>query len=96
MLSPDEVAKVAALARLRLSEGELRSYAAQLGRLVDYVAILGDADTEGVEPMAHAADVRNVFREDEARPSLPREAALANAPKADGRCFLVPQILEGA
>jgi aspartyl-tRNA(Asn)/glutamyl-tRNA(Gln) amidotransferase subunit C len=44
--------------------------------------------------MVHAVELSNVFRDDVVRPSLPREAALANAPKTDGQCFLVPQIID--
>ncbi|MFC1759449.1 aspartyl/glutamyl-tRNA amidotransferase subunit C [Planctomycetota bacterium] len=50
-------------------------------------------DTENVEPMAHAADVANVFADDILQPSLDRADALANAPKADDECFRVPAVL---
>ena len=58
--------------------------------------MLNEVNTDGVEPMAHALDVHTVFRQDEVKPSLPREQALKNAPKSDGKYFLVPQIIEGA
>jgi aspartyl-tRNA(Asn)/glutamyl-tRNA(Gln) amidotransferase subunit C len=61
--------------------------------VITYVEQLGEPDTAGVEPMAHAADLSGVFRDDEPRPSLSREQALANAPHADGECFLVPAVL---
>ena len=93
-LSPEQVAKVASLARLKLTPVEQEQMAAQLGQILDYVEVLNEVDTDGVEPMAHAVEVTNVLRADEPRESLPREAALANAPKTDGECFLVPQILE--
>ena len=93
MLSGDDVAKVALLARLHLSEAERQEYAVQLGRLLDYVRVLDEVDTADVEPMAHAVDLVNVLREDELRPSLAREDALANAPSTDGRFFLVPPVL---
>ncbi len=54
---------------------------------------MGEVDTEQVEPMAHALDVANVFREDVVRPSLDRREALANAPKRDDECYLVPAVL---
>ena len=63
-LSPDEVAKVALLARLRLAPGELETYTGQLNIIVDYVSALKELDTEGVEPLAHGVEVRNVFRDD--------------------------------
>jgi aspartyl-tRNA(Asn)/glutamyl-tRNA(Gln) amidotransferase subunit C len=81
------------LARLRLSADELETMTRQLAQVVDYMALLGELDTSGVEPMAHAIEVANVFREDEVRPSLERTAALANAPHHDGQCYLVPAVL---
>ncbi len=95
-LSIDDVKKVAKLARLKLTPEEEQQFASQLGQILDYVEMLGEVNTENVEPMAHAADVANVFRADEVQPSIDREKTLLNAPKTDGKYFLVPQILEGA
>lgn len=92
-LTTEEVDKVAVLARLKLSAAERDRMAAQLGEVLEYVAVLNEVETEDVEPMAHAVDLTNVLRDDLERESLPREAALANAPKTDGECFLVPPIL---
>lgn len=94
-LTRDAVAKVALLARLKLTDVELDRLTPQLSRILEYVEILNEVDTESVEPMVHAVELSNVFRADEVGESLPREAALANAPKTDGRFFLVPQILDG-
>jgi aspartyl-tRNA(Asn)/glutamyl-tRNA(Gln) amidotransferase subunit C len=93
-LTNDEVAKVALLARLRLSPDELAMFTGQLNSIVDFVAQLQEPDTSGVEPLAHGVEVRNVFREDVLGPSLPREKALANAPKRNQEGFLVPAVLE--
>lgn len=93
-LTRDEVAKVALLGRLKLTADEVDRMTVQLGRVLEYVDILNEVDTQHVEPMAHAIELRDVFREDVPVPSLPREDALANAPKSDGRCFVVPAILE--
>jgi aspartyl-tRNA(Asn)/glutamyl-tRNA(Gln) amidotransferase subunit C len=93
-LTRDEVAKVALLGRLHLTADEMDRMTVQLGRVLEYVDILNEVDTKHVEPMAHAIELRDVFREDVPVPSLPREDALANAPKTDGRCFVVPAILE--
>jgi aspartyl-tRNA(Asn)/glutamyl-tRNA(Gln) amidotransferase subunit C len=93
-LSADEVAKVAMLARLRLSPDELATFTGQLNATVDYVTQLQALNTEGVEPLAHGVEVRNVFREDVRGPSLDREDALANAPKRNAESFLVPAVLE--
>jgi aspartyl-tRNA(Asn)/glutamyl-tRNA(Gln) amidotransferase subunit C len=93
-LSIDEVAKVALLARLRLSPAELETFTGQLNAIVEFVTLLQKLDTTDVEPLAHGVEVRNVFREDVRGPSLPREAALANAPKRNLESFLVPAVLE--
>ncbi len=95
-LTDADVAKVATLARLKLTDAETTRLAGEMATILNYVAILNEVDTEDVEPMAHAVDVVNVLRPDEIQPSLPRADALANAPQSDGECFLVPQILDGA
>ena len=91
-----DVAKTAMLARLKLSDAELGTFGSQIARLLDYVEILSEVDTEDVEPMAHAVELSNVFREDKPRESLARDDALANAPKTEGEYFLVPPILSGS
>ncbi len=95
-LTQDDVKKVARLSRLKLSESEPGQLVDQLGKILNYVELLNEVDTDGVLPMAHPGDLMNVFREDQPTPSLDRKDALANAPKTDGKYFLVPQILEGA
>lgn len=94
-LDRETVVKVAGLARLKLSDAEIDDYAGKLGQVLGYIAVLNEVDTTNVEPMVHAIELRNVFRADEVQPSLPRTEALRNAPKTDGVCFLVPQILDG-
>lgn len=94
VLSRGDVEKVALLARLKLNETELDRMTEQLGAILGYIEQLGAVDTEGVEPMAHAVERTNVFRDDVETPMLPVDVALANAPKTDGRYFLVPQILD--
>ena len=93
-LSIDEVAKVALLARLRLSPEELPTFTGQLNTIVDFVAQLQELDTSNVEPLAHGVEVRNVFRDDVRGPSLPRAKALANAPQRNDDGFLVPAVLD--
>ena len=92
-LTRADVEKVALLARLRLSDAELETMTGQLAQIVGYVDLLSEVDTEGVEPMAHAVEVTNVFAADEVRPSLPRDEALATAPRHNGRGYLVPAVL---
>jgi aspartyl-tRNA(Asn)/glutamyl-tRNA(Gln) amidotransferase subunit C len=88
------VEKVAKLARLQLSGEELDRYGAQLGAILDYIAKLEKLDVSGLEPLAHAVATSNVFRADEPRPCLTREAALQNAPEKTGDFFIVPKIIE--
>ena len=96
LLTKSAVAKVAHLARLKLSDVELDLFTTQLGQVLGYVELLNELNTDDVDPIAHVADIANVFRDDELKPSLPRAAALSNAPKTDGKFFVVPQILEEA
>jgi aspartyl-tRNA(Asn)/glutamyl-tRNA(Gln) amidotransferase subunit C len=93
MLSRADVEKVALLARLRLTDAELETITGELAQIVGYVDQLGEVNTEGVEPMAHAIELANVFRSDQLAPSLPREEALASAPHHDTRGYLVPAVL---
>lgn len=92
-LTRQDVEKVSLLARLRLSPEELERMTEQMGQIVAYVESLSELDTDNVEPMAHALDVANVFAADELRPSLGRDAALANAPHHDREFYLVPAVL---
>jgi aspartyl-tRNA(Asn)/glutamyl-tRNA(Gln) amidotransferase subunit C len=94
MLSEDDIRKVAHLARLNLSDQEVAELRPQLSNLIDYVAVLDEVDTEDVEPLVHAIEQTNVFRDDTPTEPLSREDALANAPKTDGKYFLVPPIIE--
>jgi aspartyl-tRNA(Asn)/glutamyl-tRNA(Gln) amidotransferase subunit C len=92
-ISRVDVEKVALLARLHLTEAELETITGQLSQIVGYVDQLGEVDTDNVEPMAHAIEVANVFRNDQVTSSLPRAEALDNAPHHDDRGYLVPAVL---
>ena len=92
-ISRQDIEKVALLARLQLTEAELATMTEQLAQIVGYVDQLAEVNTEGVEPMAHAVEVTNVFRDDAVTESLPREEALANAPKRDSECYRVPAVM---
>jgi aspartyl-tRNA(Asn)/glutamyl-tRNA(Gln) amidotransferase subunit C len=93
-LSLDEVRWVAKLARLELTDSEVETMTRQLGAIVTYVDQLQKVNTDGVEPLAHALPIHNVFRDDEPRPSLPVDAALANAPDRRGDFYGVPAVLD--
>lgn len=92
-ISRDEVEKVSLLARLRLTAEDLDQMTSQLGAILQYMELLAEVDTEGIEPLAHPLDVANVFREDRVQPSLDRQRALAGAPHRDEECYRVPAVL---
>jgi aspartyl-tRNA(Asn)/glutamyl-tRNA(Gln) amidotransferase subunit C len=92
-ISRQDIEKVALLARLQLTEDELSKMTLELAQIVGYVDQLGEVNTDGIEPMAHAVATANVFRDDAFAASLPREEALANAPHRDERGYLVPAVL---
>ena len=92
-VSRDDVEYVARLARIELTEEEKNTLTSQLNSILGHIEKLSELDTEGVEPTFHVFDVRNVFREDQVRPSLPTEEILKNAPVRDGNFFKVPKII---
>jgi len=94
-IGPSDVAYVAALARLALSEDEITSMAHDLEQILDHVAALDDLDTEAVPPTAHGFELATPMRPDRPEPPLDPELALANAPEREATAFLVPKMLEG-
>jgi aspartyl-tRNA(Asn)/glutamyl-tRNA(Gln) amidotransferase subunit C len=92
-LAPEDVQRIAHLARLQLSEAELAAYSVQLQAIVAFVDQLQAVDTTGVEPMVHAIELSNVLAADEVRVGLSRDAALSNSPDHDDECFRVPAVL---
>ena len=92
-LSRDDVAKLAALARIEISEEELVSLSSQFGVILDAVARVQEVNLDGVIATSHPQPIQNVFREDQVRPSLTPEQALSGAPAQEEQRFRVPQIL---
>jgi aspartyl-tRNA(Asn)/glutamyl-tRNA(Gln) amidotransferase subunit C len=92
-LGREDVAHLARLARLALTDEELDHFAGQLSAVLDAVAEVGKADVADVPPMTHAVPLTNVTREDVVTPCLPRDVVLAEAPAAEDDRFRVPQIL---
>lgn len=92
-LTPADVAHVAKLARLDVTEEEVDLFAEQLAAVLDHAADVAALDTAGVPPTAHPLPLENVLRSDEPRPSLDRDEVLAMAPDAEGGRFKVPRIL---
>lgn len=93
-ISAKQVEHVASLARLELTEEEKEMYTEQLNAILGYAEKLGSLDTDGIEPTDHAVPLANVLREDEARPSLPLERVLLNAPDEEDGQIKVPAVLE--
>lgn len=93
-IAGDQVRHVAHLARLKLTDEEIHRYAAEISGILDYVDLLNELDTSSVEPTAHPLPLRNVLREDEIRPSIGPEDALANAPQRQDTFFRVPKVLQ--
>jgi aspartyl-tRNA(Asn)/glutamyl-tRNA(Gln) amidotransferase subunit C len=89
-----DVAYVAHLARLQLTDTEMAQFSAQLQNILAYVTKLNELDVSNVEPTAHAVPLTNVLRKDEARPSIERERVLANAPETARDLFIMPKIVE--
>ncbi len=85
---------LARLARLDLNDAEKDRFASQLSGILAYVEQLRELDTAQVEPTAHVIPLENVMRDDDVRPSLPREEALCNAPDRTEQFYRVPKIIE--
>jgi aspartyl-tRNA(Asn)/glutamyl-tRNA(Gln) amidotransferase subunit C len=92
-ITQEEVRHVANLARLDLSDAEEARMTEQMNNILSYMEKLNELDTSGVPATTHAIQLQNVFRQDEAVPSLNREQALANAPQSDGVSFIVPKVI---
>ena len=93
-LTPDEVKRIARLARVGLSDDEVAHFQVQLSDLLDYFQRLQEVDTEKLPPTAQTLAMHNVMRDDEPRPSFDKEEVLANAPQREDDLFRVRAILE--
>ena len=89
-----DIAHVARLARIELSDQQLADYRAQLGVILDHAARVQELPTDGVAPTSHPLDMVNAFREDIVRPSLDRDEVLSQAPDATNGFFRVPPSLD--
>ncbi|HEY1622085.1 MAG TPA: Asp-tRNA(Asn)/Glu-tRNA(Gln) amidotransferase subunit GatC [Streptosporangiaceae bacterium] len=92
-ITRDEVAHLARLSRLALSEQELENFAGQLDVIITAVARVQEVAADGIPPMTHAVPVVNVFRDDVVVPPIGAQAALSQAPAAEQDRFRVPRIL---
>ena len=92
-ITRDDVAHLAQLARLAVTDAELDLFAGQLDVILGAVARVAEVAADDIRPTSHAVPLENVYREDVVRPSLPRESVLAGAPAVEDDKFRVPQIL---
>lgn len=93
-ISVDQVKHVAHLARLAVTEDEAEKFTRQLDQIITFAEQLNELDTENVEPTSHVLDIRNVMREDVAKPGLPNDEVLKNAPEHQDSQIKVPSIIE--
>ena len=93
-IDPDQIRRIARLARINLTPDELEQFSNQLSDILNYVDQLSELNTEDVEPTTHPLKISNVFRQDQIGQSLSNEQALANAPRTHGDFFAVPKVLE--
>jgi aspartyl-tRNA(Asn)/glutamyl-tRNA(Gln) amidotransferase subunit C len=93
-ISKEQVEHIAQLARLSLAPDEVERFTEQLNDILRFAEKLNELDTEGVEPTSHVMPMTNVLREDEVKPSWPRERVLVNAPEQKDGMFRVPPVFE--
>ncbi|MBU1672760.1 MAG: Asp-tRNA(Asn)/Glu-tRNA(Gln) amidotransferase subunit GatC [Actinobacteria bacterium] len=92
-VSIEDVEHVAKLARLHLTGEEKETIRRQLSDVLEHARVISEVDTSGVPPTSHALPLVNVYREDEARPSLDPDEVVSNAAWAVEHSFKVPRIL---
>ena len=94
MIDLKTVQYVADLARIRLSEEEARTFTEQLTKILSYFESLKEIDTDTIEPTSHVIPIKNVFREDLLKESLPQKEVLAIAPKRKGPFVKVLRVID--
>ena len=94
VISDETIEYVGILAKLSLSEEEKEAAKTDMANVLDYIDMLNELDTDGVEPMPHVFPVNNVFREDVVTNENQREAMLSNAPEQKDGCYKVPRTFD--
>ncbi len=89
-----QIEHIVMLARLELTEEEKKLFSKQIASIIEYIDKLNELDTTNVDPTAHVLPMKNVFRDDELKPSLPKDKALQNAPNRTNDFYRVPKIIE--
>ncbi|MDP8249064.1 MAG: Asp-tRNA(Asn)/Glu-tRNA(Gln) amidotransferase subunit GatC [Candidatus Tritonobacter lacicola] len=92
--SPEEIKYIARLARLTLSDADVSYFASDINEILRYVRKLNELDTDEVEPLAHIIPLKNVWREDEVKESLPVDEVLSNTKYKRNSMFKVPRVIE--
>ncbi|MFI3226774.1 MAG: Asp-tRNA(Asn)/Glu-tRNA(Gln) amidotransferase subunit GatC [Clostridia bacterium] len=85
---------ISVLARLELSNDERETAKVEIGKIIDYMDVLNELDTDGIEAMSHAFPVSNAFREDVLKDSVDKELITLNAQSKKDGCFKVPKAVE--
>lgn len=93
-ITKDTVKYVANLARIGLDDKELGNFTKQLDRILEYVHKLKKLDVSKLEPTSHVLEMKNVYREDRVKDSLPASEVIKNAPAKEGNLFKVKKIIE--
>lgn len=93
-VTPDDVRRIARLARLAAPEDRLEELSHELSHILEWIEQLNEVDVEGVAPMTSAVEARLPWRKDKVTDGGAPEAVLANAPKAEGGFFVVPKVVE--
>lgn len=93
-ITPEDVTKIATLARLDVPEEQKSALAQQMNGILGYIEMLNELDTDGVEPTSHAIPIGTAWREDVAVKSPAPEKALKNSPERSDEFVVVPKIIE--
>ena len=93
-LGPDDVKRIAYLARLSIDEGDISEYAKNLSNILEMVEQMDSVDTGGVDPMAHPQDATQRLRPDEVSEEDRREVFQTVAPRTEAGLYLVPKVIE--
>lgn len=93
-VTKEDVAYMANLARLRVTEEEIEQFQSDMNKILDYMELLNQVDTSDVEPLDHVIELPPNYRKDEAFAPLDHDEALKNAPDADSDYFRVPRVIE--
>ncbi len=93
-MSSFDLRHIARLSRLHFKDEELKVFESQVSKILGFVEQLNEVDVAGMEPTSHPLSLQNVFREDKIIPSIQVEKFLSHSPRAHGRFFEVPKIIE--